>query len=609
MFYIPINEWTENELQEWMKCRNDIMYFIKNYVWVMVESKNERYKLQDVLYEPQEELIHNLIEKRQVIVLKSRQTGITTILSQVVQWLQLFNTAYKIGILSYKGSHQINFISKKLKSLMNYLPKCFLKPVETNNKKELVFNDLNGEVTWVQQEQPGPDSEPFTGETMNFIFVDEQQKIRNIDVHLTSILPQMTTTLSQSDEQQEKRPSQIQIVSTPKGISGTGKFFYEKWKEQNYLIKSVDFKTEGNALKDSIEQNKQTGNYSYFPQFIHWSDCGLGQEWYEKQKKILEYDDRKIKQELEQEFLGSGETYYDQQFLSKIKTIKPKEKVIKWERKDVHGDIRKGQKLINVWEYPVKGKQYVIGVDPQTKDGQDKSQIEVIDQMTQVQCQEWFGVLNSVDLQYLVYSTQLYYNSALLGIEKNQGYHLIDKLTDELGYSNIYYDKKNIGGIQVTGQNRKIIIDEISQLLPDYDQENYNFIRSKDLKEEMFAFDDIKGKQQQSAGLHDDLVFQEQYQLYTRNKQMGDLLRTSRLNEQEMKQKLTENQLQTETMNEQLFDFVSNKNEFNKDKAKELTEIMKSLNKNKVINTTEREYDDLEDEDEDVKQIDLQGLL
>jgi hypothetical protein len=45
MFYIPINEWTENELQEWMKCRNDIMYFIKNYVWVMVESKNERYKL------------------------------------------------------------------------------------------------------------------------------------------------------------------------------------------------------------------------------------------------------------------------------------------------------------------------------------------------------------------------------------------------------------------------------------------------------------------------------------------------------------------------------------------------------------------------------------
>lgn len=608
MFYVPINKWTENEFQEWMKCRNDIMYFIKNYVWVMVESKNKRYKLQDVLYKPQEELIHNLIEKRQVIVLKSRQTGITTILSQVVQWLQLFNTAYKIGILSYKGSHQINFISKKLKSLMNYLPKCFLKPVETNNKKELVFNDLNGEVTWVQQEQPGPDSEPFTGETMNFIFVDEQQKIRNIDIHLTSILPQMATTLSQSKEEQQKRPSQIQIVSTPKGISGTGKFFYEKWKEQNYLIKSVDFDKQGNVLKDNIEKNKVTGNYSYYPQFIHWSDCGLGQEWYEKQKKILEYDDRKIKQELEQEFLGSGETYYDQKFLSKIKTIKPKEKVIKWERKDIHGEIRKGQKLINVWDYPIKGNQYVIGVDPQTKDGQDKSQIEVIDQMTQVQCQEWFGVLNSVDLQYLVYSIQLYYNSALLGIEKNQGYHLIDKLTDELGYSNIYYDKKNIGGIQVTGQNRKIIIDEISQLLPDYDYENYNFIRSKDLKEELFSFDDIKGKQQQSSGLHDDLVFQEQYQLYTRNQQMGDLLRTSRLNKQEMKQKLTENQLQTEAINEYLFDFLT-KNNFNKNKANELTEIIKSLNKNKVINTTEKEYDDFEEDVDDVKQIDLQGLL
>jgi hypothetical protein len=81
MFYIPINQWTENEFKEWMKCRNDIMYFIKNYVWVMVEANNQRFKLYDVMYKPQEELIYNLLEKRQVIVLKSRQTGITTIIS------------------------------------------------------------------------------------------------------------------------------------------------------------------------------------------------------------------------------------------------------------------------------------------------------------------------------------------------------------------------------------------------------------------------------------------------------------------------------------------------------------------------------------------------
>jgi hypothetical protein len=57
-------------------------------------------------------------------------------------------------------------------------------------------------------------------------------------------------------------------------------------------------------LETTTEDEELTGDlepvdYAYFPQFIHWSDCGLSTEWYEKQKKILEYDPRKINQELE----------------------------------------------------------------------------------------------------------------------------------------------------------------------------------------------------------------------------------------------------------------------------------------------------------------------
>jgi hypothetical protein len=79
--YVPIDQWTENEFTEWVKCRNDVMYFIENYVYVFVESESRRYKLTDIIYEPQIKLINNILTKRQVIVLKSRQTGITTILS------------------------------------------------------------------------------------------------------------------------------------------------------------------------------------------------------------------------------------------------------------------------------------------------------------------------------------------------------------------------------------------------------------------------------------------------------------------------------------------------------------------------------------------------
>jgi hypothetical protein len=54
---------------------------------------------------------------------------------------------------------------------------------------------------------------------------------------------------------------------------------------------------------------------------------------------------------------------------------------------------------------------------------------------------------------------------------------------------------------------------------------------------------------------------------------------------------MNENELQTEVLNKQLFNFLYD-GDFSKDKAKELTEIMKSLNKNKVINTTEQDLDE-----------------
>jgi hypothetical protein len=80
--YILPSTWTKNELEEWMKCKLDINYFIDNYFYIMDEYKGGiRVKAKDTLYQPQRELVNNIFDKRKVIVLKSRQTGITTILT------------------------------------------------------------------------------------------------------------------------------------------------------------------------------------------------------------------------------------------------------------------------------------------------------------------------------------------------------------------------------------------------------------------------------------------------------------------------------------------------------------------------------------------------
>ena len=553
--YILPSTWTKNELEEWMKCKLDINYFIDNYFYIMDEYKGGiRVKAKDTLYQPQRELINNIFDKRKVIVLKSRQTGITTILTQVMIWLQLFNRQYKIGILSHKQEHQSGTVDRKIKTSLRYLPPVFVKPVKVSNKTQMIFDDGDGEITWILQEQPGPNSQPFTGETVNFLFLDEQQKIRSIESHLKSLLPAMQTTLSQPEEQQLKRPQAVQVVSTPNGISDVGEWYFKTWSScktqyensMNKITESLQdsdiSETEKILMKDISDQNYA----GYFPQFIHWKDCGLTDEWYEQQKQILQNDPIQIQQELEQQFIGSQITYFPSDYLTQLQQVKPlASQKIEWTRMIGLEPVTKDNRLqtsedgypkmeeitnyqyLNVWEYPIEDVEYVVGVDPATGGGREFSQISVINGITGIQQQEWKGKINTVDLQYLIKKIQEIYNYQLVGIESNQGYHLIDKLLYEQRYENLFSDKNGKQGIYVTQANRKIIIDMITSMLPDYNFENWQFIKSRDLISELFTFEYKFGRGEHKSGKFDDLIFQFQYQQYVREMQMDQIIKSS----------------------------------------------------------------------------------
>lgn len=551
--YILPSNWTQNELLEWMKCKLDINYFIDNYFYIMDEYKGGiRVKAKDTLYPPQRELINNIINKRKVVVLKSRQTGITTILTQIMIWLQLFNRQYKIGILSHKQEHQSGTVDRKIKTSLRYLPPIFVKPVKVSNKTQMIFDDGDGEITWIMQEQPGPNSQPFTGETVNFLFIDEQQKIRSIDTHLKSLLPAMQTTLSQPQEQQQKRPQAVQVVSTPNGISGVGEWYFKTWSScksqyESSLNKVSEEMTTLQETEQLLMSEIQDTNYAgYYPQFIHWKDCGLTEEWYEQQKSILQNDPIQIQQELEQQFIGSQITYFPTDYLTKLQQIKPViQQKIEWSRmmgvtpvvkdnriqkvEDGYPDMEEiiNYQYLNIWEYPIEDVEYVIGVDPQTGGGREYSQISVINGITGIQQQEWKGKINTVDLQYLIKKTQEIYNYQLVGIETNQGYHLIDKLLYEQRYENLFSDKTGKHGIYVTQANRKIIIDVVTSMLPDYDFNNWQFIKSRDLISELFTFEYKFGRGEHKSGKFDDLIFQFQYQQYVREMQMDKIIKSS----------------------------------------------------------------------------------
>ncbi len=93
-------EYTEYEIEEYIKCTNDPIYFIENYMTVVHVDKGV---VPFKLYDFQKEMIQAMHENRHTCILASRQCGksITTI--GYILWLSLFRSDQVIAILANKG--------------------------------------------------------------------------------------------------------------------------------------------------------------------------------------------------------------------------------------------------------------------------------------------------------------------------------------------------------------------------------------------------------------------------------------------------------------------------------------------------------------------------
>jgi hypothetical protein len=109
---------TQHEIDEYVKCVNDPVYFTKKYMKIVVLGKG----IQPFeLYPFQEEMIRTFQRERFVICKIPRQSGksITTI--AFLLHTILFNESYNIAILAHKGS-AANGLLARLKLAYENLP-------------------------------------------------------------------------------------------------------------------------------------------------------------------------------------------------------------------------------------------------------------------------------------------------------------------------------------------------------------------------------------------------------------------------------------------------------------------------------------------------------
>lgn len=133
---------TNEELNEYTKCSNDILYFIEKYL------KRRDTKTGDIkpikLFTYQKDILKEYNENRFLILCTSRQVGISTLMCIIHLHIMIFNSDKKILNINNKLCNGVEKIDR-IKELYLNLP-YFLKPgVLSWNKKQIKFNN-NSEI-------------------------------------------------------------------------------------------------------------------------------------------------------------------------------------------------------------------------------------------------------------------------------------------------------------------------------------------------------------------------------------------------------------------------------------------------------------------------------
>ena len=451
-------EWTEESLTEYMQCKEDPQYFIKNFVKII---HVDRGLVPFEMYDYQEDMIRKFNDNRFVICKMPRQTGKSTTIIAFLLHYVLFNESVNVAILANKGAVARELLSR-LQLAYENLPKWLQQGAVVWNKGNIEIENGSKVIA------AATSSSAVRGSSFNIIFLDEFAHVpQNIaESFFTSVYP----TISSGES------TKVLIVSTPLGMN----MFYKMWIEA------------------------EEGRNDYVPIEVHWSDMpGRDLKW--KEETIRNTSEVQFTQEFECEFVGSTYTLIAP---SKLRAMVFKTPL------HINNNL-------SVYEEPIKNHTYALVADTSQGKGVDYSALVVFDVSKMPYTQVAVFRDNTISpLLYpnVIHNIGNKYNQAHVLIEVNDiGSQVADTLHYDLEYENIMIVTmrgragqqigggfaKNIQlGIRTSKQIKRIgcaalkdLIEHDQLLIPDFES-----------IKELTTFALTNNTYQAEEGAHDDLA-------------------------------------------------------------------------------------------------------
>jgi hypothetical protein len=522
----------EQLIIEYTKCMRNTPYALRTYLQTYDNTVSKYVPLD--LFADQISLLEDYETHNENIALKYRQAGVSTV---TAAW-----ASKKLSFARKEKPEKVLIIANKLDTSMEMANKIrgFIEQwpswvgigfsVEKNSQRHFKLN--NG----CEVKAVATSKDALRGYTPTILIFDEAAFIEADSDFWSACMASLSTG------------GKVIVVSTPNGYDAIYYEIYDqalrgmndfkisemfwfrdpRYTKDLYMVKTNDLvhyllNREDYPLDAVISlsmDNPYDRDHSIVKDYIEngYKPCS---SWFEGMVKKLKYDRRKVAQELECNFLGSGDNVFDSELMQNIS---------KNQLRDPQAKLM-GNALW-IFKEPVNGHKYVMGVDVSRGDSEDFSSIQIIDFDEREQVLEYVGKIPPDVLAEIAYKWGTMYNAyCVIDITGGMGVSTARKMQELQYQPGLYVDgidtsnkwkwdpkiNDRIPGINFNTKRVQIIAafeEGVRHGFKIYSHRTYN---------EMNTFVYINGRPDHQKGQHDDCIMGLSMALYVAEKSFQSL--------------------------------------------------------------------------------------
>lgn len=440
--------------------------FIEKYFSTFNATKGK--KTQFHCFPRQRAFLKALAENRNVVAIKPRQCGITTLSSAWAAAQCAFASAEapETVLCIANKLEQAQEIIIKVRDFLEQVPRWYwgndyfsVDPNSEKNTKSIFLKDAKGELKLfngcrIIARASGPNASRGIS-AVSVLILDEAAFIEEGVAAFTTAAATMASNPN----------SKTVMVSTP---NGRDELYYNTYRqalshENNFVAVQFRWYQDPRFNKYLVwkKKNENTGEWEFDQDPIIDSEGSVKYDeerwarlehngwkptapWYDEMCKQFNNDSMKIAQELDVSFMGSADNVVAPEFIEMQEKLNTREPL-----DDFHDPLVEETWF---WKRPLEGHRYILACDPSRGVSADRTAIEIIDMDGRdengipiiEQVAEYVGKKLGDDIGALCYQYATMYNDAFIVVDctGGQGDAAILALIN-MGYKNMYYEDSN----------------------------------------------------------------------------------------------------------------------------------------------------------------------